>query len=117
MSPTQRTLEFYRAHGLHVEVVERWIPATRRRKDLFGFIDLVAMSPTHTFGIQATSTSNMSSRVEKILESELARVWVASPTRRLCVIGWRKYAEREAGRLWRPTERIITPTDFGGGPV
>ena len=114
MSPTQRTLQFYRDHGLAIEVVERWIPQTRRRKDLFGFIDLVAITADHTFGIQATSTGNMSSRLEKIRGSELARLWLSTPSRRLCVIGWRKYAKPERGRYWRPTERIVTLDDLGG---
>lgn len=92
-SPTQLSLKLLRDEGWIVEVVERWIPGANIRKDLFGFIDLVAIKDNQTLGVQATSYSNISARVRKIEESELL-----SPVRKaswqIWVIGWRKQNNR-----------------------
>ena len=42
-SPTQRSLAALRERGMLAEVVERWNPYTKTRKDLFGFVDIVAV--------------------------------------------------------------------------
>ena len=92
-SPTQLTLKLLREEGWTVEVVERWIPGANIRKDLFGFIDLVALKGDLTLGVQATSYSNMGARIKKIENAELL-----SQVRRACwhlwVIGWRKQNNR-----------------------
>ena len=116
-SPTQRTLEYYRSYGIEIDVVERWIPQARIRKDLFGFIDLVAITDKKTVGVQATSTGNMGARERKILATPAAKIWAAAPDREVLIIGWRKYRRVETsgpfkGKLWRPTERLITYDEF-----
>jgi len=42
---TQRTLKALRNDGWLVVVAERWNPYARKRQDLFGRIDLVAIKP------------------------------------------------------------------------
>ena len=117
-SPTARTLEYYRGYGVDIDVVERWVPGAQIRKDLFGFIDLVAILGEKTVGVQATSTGNIGARIKKILALPVARRWVEAPSRTLLVIGWKKYKESGsegafAGKYYRPTERVITLADFG----
>ena len=74
-SPTSRSLELLRAEGWLVDVVERWIPGARIRKDLFGIFDLIGIRGTETLAVQTTSASNVSSRIHKIEDSEhLAKV-------------------------------------------
>jgi hypothetical protein len=69
-SPTSRSLEECRRRGWLAEVVEKWIPQTKQRKDLWGFVDLVAITPDgRTIGIQATSGANHAARVAKIQDS------------------------------------------------
>lgn len=65
-SPTSRSLDLLRKQGYLADVVERWIPGANIRKDLFGFIDIVAIKDGEIRGIQATTGSNCSSRVKKI---------------------------------------------------
>lgn len=92
-SPTQLTLIKLREEGWLVEVVERWVPGANIRKDLFGFIDLMAIKDEQTLAVQATSYSNMSARVKKIEASEnLAAVRKAGWG--IWVIGWRKVNNR-----------------------
>lgn len=65
-SPTSLTINYLRSQGINCGVVERWIPQAKRRIDLLGFIDIVALDK-RVIGIQATSFSNMSSRINKIV--------------------------------------------------
>jgi hypothetical protein len=52
-----------------IDVVERWIPGANIRKDLFGFIDILAVGiGGDVLAVQATSRSNVSSRIKKIAD-------------------------------------------------
>lgn len=94
MTPTARTLAKLRKEGWLAWVVEKWIPQTRQRSDLFGFIDVLAIRGAETLGVQSTSGSNVSSRVRKIAEHDhVARVREAGWA--IHVHGWAKNA---AGR-------------------
>jgi carbonic anhydrase len=92
VTPTARTLAFLRKAGWLAWVVEKWIPQTRQRSDLFGFIDVLAIREGETLAVQSTSGSNVSSRVKKITEHEnVARVRAAGWA--IHVHGWRKNAK------------------------
>jgi carbonic anhydrase len=93
-SPTQRTLKHLRAQGYVAQVVEKWLPVVKRRQDLFGFIDVLAIREGEVLGVQSTSGDNVSSRVKKIAEHELVGA-VRKAGIRIVVHGWRKNA---AGR-------------------
>lgn len=89
MSPTQRTLKHLREAGYPlVQVVERWNPHARVRQDLFGIVDVLAVG-SDIVGVQATSGSNVSSRVAKLTESDALPVLRKAGVRVL-VHGWRK---------------------------
>lgn len=112
MSPTQRTLAWLREQGYRCQVVERWCPHSRRRVDLFGCIDVLAIHGAITMGVQACSAGDVSKRVAKVLSLPDARAWVGGGGRSLLVIGWRKYKKAEDGKFWRPVVRFIAPEDF-----
>ena len=102
-SPTQRTIDELAKRGYMAEVVERWIPKTKVRKDLFGFIDILAVNP-HRFlsgclGIQVTTSSNLAARFKKICGpcAEQALNWLTAGNR-IEVWGWRKLK----GKGWKP---------------
>jgi len=90
MSPTQLSLRWFRANGWLVDVCERRYGG--KSHDLFGMLDLVAVRPGQTAGVQVTSAGNVSARMHKIgsvenLDSLLALKaagWV------IVVHGWRK---------------------------
>lgn len=91
MSPTQRTLKHLRDQGYPlVQVVERWNSFARRRIDLFGIIDVVAVG-ADIVGVQSTSGSNVAARVAKITESE-ALPHLRKANIRVLVHGWTKRA-------------------------
>ena len=88
-SPTSRTLDKLRADGWLVAVVEKYNPHARIRQDLFGFVDVLAVRQGETLAVQATSRSNVASRVSKIAEhGNTAAVRAAGW--RIEVWGWAK---------------------------
>ena len=94
ISPTQRSLKYLREAGYHVEVVEKTIPRTFIKKDLFGFADLLAIRDDEILLVQVTSGSNVSARVRKIADSEhIDKVRKAGFT--VCVHGWRRNAAKK----------------------
>jgi len=68
VSPTARSLKLLRERGYLAGVVEQTVPQTFIKRDLFGFIDILAVHPEtgETLAIQATSGSNASARIYKI---------------------------------------------------
>jgi hypothetical protein len=100
VSPTARSLDHLRKAGYLAGVVEKWIPAVKRRQDLFGFIDILAVRDGEVLGVQATSDSHVANRATKIAEHDNVGA-VRKAGIKIHVHGWRKNA---AGR-W--TLRIV----------
>lgn len=93
-SPTARSLEHLRKSYPLVDIVERRLPHAFITHDMFGIIDLVAVSETEILAVQTTSASNMADRVAKIAESAALPILLKVGIR-VIVHGWRKNA---AGR-------------------
>jgi len=112
-SPTQRTLQLLRNQGYTAQVVERYCAHSRRRIDLFGVIDVLAVSSDiqGTLGVQTTSGSNVSSRLDKIRGSKEVRTWLRAGNR-LVIHGWKKYKKPENGKFWRCRELVIGLEDL-----
>ena len=90
--PTERTLRALREAGLAAEVVEKWIPPGKR-KDLFGFVDVLALDGERGFiGIQVTTANCISERMRKLAgeRKEEVLTWLATPGGRVELWGWRK---------------------------
>lgn len=91
ISPTQNSLKKIKTDGwTTVQIVEHWNPFARVRKDLFGFIDILAINDDgDVLAVQTTSYTNINARVKKIQDSEhLCRVREAGWA--IEVHGWRK---------------------------
>jgi len=92
-SPTQRSLALMRERGYRVAIVEHWNPYARRRVDMFGILDLVAIGNGETVGIQTTSGSNVAARLTKIAEAEVTP-WLREAGWKIVCHGWRKIKGR-----------------------
>lgn len=98
-SPTARSLAALRAAGWLPGVVEQTIPKSFIKRDLFGIADIHALKPGQPpLYVQATSASNVSARVTKILESEHYPHLVESGAL-IEVWGWQ--APNAASSRWR----------------
>lgn len=64
----QQTRKRLEEQGYLVELVESYNAFTRRKHDLWGFIDFLAIKRDEVLAVQVTSKSNMSSRRKKITE-------------------------------------------------
>jgi hypothetical protein len=78
MTPTARSLKLLRNTGHIADVVERWIAQAQRRRDLFGFADLVAVhrAVRGVMLIQATTRANLGARVKKAKALATLAVWL-----------------------------------------
>ena len=94
MSPTQRSLKRLRDDGWTAQVVEYWNHYARRRIDLFGCIDIVAVRVGETLGVQATTGANGAARVAKAQESADLRIWLAAGNRFEVWAWWKPAHER-----------------------
>ena len=113
MSPTQRTLADLRSHGAVVGVVEHWNQFAKRRVDLFGFIDIVALIGPNTIGIQCTSGDNHAARRTKILAEPKALAWLKAGNL-IEVHSWSKLGARGERKVWVCRKEEIVAEDFQG---
>jgi len=113
MTPSARSTRHLRELGWHVATVEQRIPHTFITRDMFGWIDLLAVHPEHgILGIQVTSDSHLANRVAK------ART-VAGPLTacllsgmKLVVHGWAKRGPRGEPKRWTLREVAISVADL-----
>lgn len=98
-SPTQRALAVLKRRHWCCQVVERWQPQAMKRIDLFGIIDLLAMKDGLLLAIQVTSTSGMSSRLDKALSEPRLDQWLLTGSL-FEVWGFSKKGAKDKRKLW-----------------
>jgi carbonic anhydrase len=89
MTLTLRSRKLLELSGYTVATVEYYNSFTKRKHDLFGCIDLLAIGNGETIAIQVTSKSNMSARIKKIEESPALPEMLKSGWK-VIVHGWYK---------------------------
>lgn len=100
MSPTARSLKYAReVLGWKAQVVEHWNAFAKVRVDLFGVIDIIAITPFGIMGIQATSGDNHAARRTKSLASNELRSWIEVGGH-YEIWSWSKKGERGAAKHW-----------------
>lgn len=97
---TPRSIAWLRERGYVVGNVEKWIPQIRQRKDLFGFIDLLAVRGDETLGVQVTSAANAASRMTKAKAKPEYAAWMNG--RRFVVHAWKRPCKTR--RTWELRE-------------
>lgn len=114
-SPTQRSLELLRSQGFVPYVVESYNAFARIRKDLYGFIDIVALHPGRTglLGVQTTTGTNLSARITKAEGLKEYGLWIACGNS-VEFHGWRKILI-EGKKRWAPIVRRVDMDELMGG--
>lgn len=102
-----RTKDYYISKGYIYSREDHFDRTLNRAHDFLGFADGVAMKPGDCRAVQLTSKSSISARVNKILESKLAKAWVTSGCH-IDVIGW----EKDSQGRYQPTVRTLTLDQF-----
>lgn len=107
-SPTSRSLAECKRRGWVAQVVERWNPHAKVRQDLFGCIDIVAITPAGILGIQACAGASHAARAAKMRAEPRASSWLNSGAF-LSVWSWAKRGARGEQKIWTLREEVITP--------
>lgn len=121
-SPTKRTLAHYRDRGFVAEVVERYNRFSNRRKDLFGFADIIAIHDSAIVAVQCTSQSHAANRIAKIRGEcrDNARAWLNAGGL-IHVVGWRRLVKtivrkkdgvKRKVKRWEPRIETVTLEDL-----
>ena len=112
MTPTQRTDRYYEQFGYMVGNVERYVHQAKRKFDLFGIIDRIAISEWDILGIQVCK-ADFADHDKKILASENSPKWLHAG-RRLILIGWTKQKVKRGGKamIYKPRIKEYTLEDF-----
>jgi hypothetical protein len=105
-SPTQRTLAECKKRGWIAQVVERWNPHAHVRQDLFGVIDIVAITHDGLLGIQACAGASHAARMAKCSAEPRAHAWLGAGAR-LEVWSWAKRGARGKRKVWTLREEHI----------
>ena len=103
---TQRTLKHYRDDGYICDVIERWIPIPSipgggKRKDWFGFADILGFRGSDVILIQSCG-ADYSKHKTIILDNEVASKW--AEWHKLELICWRKVLKKRGGKqkIYKP---------------
>jgi len=107
--PTQRSLDQLRKRGYVCYVVEHYNAFAKVRRDLFGFIDIVAIHPEKqgVLGVQTTTGSNLAARETKAKALPAYYLWTQAGNT-IEFHGWRKIGKPPR---WQPLVRRLEPTD------
>lgn len=108
MRPTQRTLDRLRTAGMEADVVERFIKHAGphgMRRDLYGIIDVLAISPQRTLGVQCCAASGHAAHRDKIRSEPRTMTWLAGG-RELELWSWGKYKLKRGGKAIRWRARV-----------
>ena len=91
-------------------IVEKTIPHSFIKQDLFGMFDILAIHPDipGALGVQTTSRSNMNARIKKLQANPILALWTRVGLDAV-VHGWSKQGPRGKRKLWALDERIVTP--------
>lgn len=109
-SPTVLSLKHLRSQGYTCQVVEKRIPHCFITKDLFGFIDILAMKEgaMGLIGIQTTSTPNVNARIKKIQLEPLSKMFISTGNR-VVIHGWAKRGPRGKRKVYELKEIEYRP--------
>ncbi len=111
-TPTTRSLDHLRKRGMDAQVVEKWIPAVKRRQDLFGVIDIVAISDTECVGVQTTSATNLAARRTKAEEEPRLQRWLRAGCR-FELHAWGLKGARGKRKTYQITRQVAQLTVHG----
>jgi len=105
-SPTARSLQECRKRGYTAQVVERWCQYSRRRIDLFGVVDIVAITPTAILAIQACAGASHANRMTKIQAEPRTALWLQAGGK-LSIWSWSKRGAKGHRKTWTLREEEI----------
>lgn len=113
MKHTTRTKNYLDKKKIPNGFVERYVLQARKKFDLFGIIDIIALYPDGVCGIQVCG-SDWNEHIQKIKESPNTLKWLQTPGTILELWGWRKLKVKRGGyqEKWTPRIKRYTLEEF-----
>lgn len=106
MSPTARSLQHLKALGDQAAIVEKTIPHTFIKQDLFG-ADLIGLKAGEkVLAIQATTGANHAARRVKLVASGFIPLWTQSGAA-LEIWSWAKQGPRGKQKAWMLRREVL----------
>ena len=101
-------MKYLKKYGFHAYIVEKWNSFVKRRIDMFGWIDIVAVNPdtAGALGVQTTTKHNTKARLDKAFGNAALIAWLKAGNR-LVIHGWVK-----RGNRWEVDCRPVTLSDL-----
>lgn len=104
VSKTALTIRELRARGFFAQNVEKRIPKSFITKDLFGWLDLVAVHPDHrgVLGVQVTTDTNRNKHYQKLRDPSVnapLTAWLKAGNS-IVMWSWAKKKERNKDGSW-----------------
>jgi hypothetical protein len=116
VSATKRALAECRKRGWVAQVVEQTIPRVFIKRDLFGVIDIIALTPDGIVGIQATAgDGHHTEHLRKIYAEPRAKLWLEVGAGRATIELWTFLLRGASGKRKLFTLRTEAIT-LGGFP-
>lgn len=110
VSATQKSLKKLRDEGYLCEIVEHTIPYCFIKKDLFGFVDILAIKGNEVLAVQTTAGYNGNARVKKI-KTHKNYPKIKKLNWKIIVHDWRqlqcKYKNGNPKKYWDCKETIL----------
>lgn len=105
MSPLSRTLRWCEENGYTKQKVEHYNFFSKRRIDLFGFADIVAIKSSEVgcLALQVTSNDHVADHITKVSSGAIfnnLKVWLEAKNR-FEIHGWGKKGKRGERKTWQ----------------
>ena len=112
-STNSRSMAYFTEAGYICKKVEIWNPYDKKRHDLFGFIDTLALGHGELLAIQACGASDYQAHRRKIIAETNALLWLIAGNS-IVLQSWRKKKLKRGGVAftWVPTTVLITEASW-----
>jgi len=110
----QRSLALLKKQGIIYQRVEYWHSFARKRFDLLGIIDILALDVPETIGVQVCG-SDLQPHIRKIKESSTIKPWLECGNQ-FEIWSWRQFKKKRGGKAkeWRC---MVTDVILHGGDI
>lgn len=100
-SPTSRSLKNLRERGYICQIVEKFNMFSKKRIDLFGFIDILCIKEGEpgTLGVQTTTTGNINARITKAEALQEYHTYLTG--NKVEFHGWSKKGAKGKRKTWQ----------------
>ncbi len=104
---SNKSLKLLEQEGYAAQSVESYNYYSGQKKDLFNFIDILAVRPGEVLGLQVCAYASISARRKKALAAKHFKAWLSSGAR-FVIHGWKRITTPGGATRWEcVTEEVV----------